>query len=110
MPKIRVHQLAKELDIDSKIVMDVAYKHGIEVKNHMSALDTGDEFVLRAYLEAERPNLPKAQPGTPEAEAPQPAPDKKTAKATKPTKPTKAGDVAVIDSPAPETAPTPAVR
>src|SRR5689334_14640793 len=45
MPKIRVHQLAKELDIDSKIVMDVAYQHGIEVKNHMSALDTGAEFM-----------------------------------------------------------------
>ena len=47
MAKIRVHQLAKELDIDSKLVMDVAYKHGIEVKNHMSALDTSAEFVIR---------------------------------------------------------------
>jgi translation initiation factor IF-2 len=54
MAKIRVHQLAKEYDLDSKVVMDVAYSHGIEVKNHMSALEQTDEFMLRAYLEEMR--------------------------------------------------------
>ena len=54
MAKIRVHQLAKEYDLDSKIVMDVAYSHGIEIKNHMSALEQADEFMLRAYLEEKR--------------------------------------------------------
>jgi translation initiation factor IF-2 len=84
MPKIRVHQLAKELDIDSKIVMDLASAHGIEVKNHMSALDTGDEFMLRAYLEAEHPRLPKPAPEA-VADKPKPAaPDKKPKKTTKP--------------------------
>ncbi len=68
MPKIRVHQLAKELDIDSKVVMDIAYKHGIEVKNHMSALDTSDEFMLRAYLENLRPKK-QAPPPPPEVKS-----------------------------------------
>jgi translation initiation factor IF-2 len=115
MPKIRVHQLAKELDIDSKLVMDVAYKHGIEVKNHMSALDTGAEFVIRAYLESEHPRRqkreaevpvetvqPETKGGAETAVAEPPPPEAPAA----PPKPRQTREIRVKPPAAPEPAPT----
>ena len=69
MSKIRVHQLAKELGIDSKDIIEEAAKHGIQVKNHMSSLSDSDEFMLRAFLETLKPPPPK------EEKKPVPMPD-----------------------------------
>ncbi|MDE6625974.1 MAG: translation initiation factor IF-2 N-terminal domain-containing protein, partial [Lachnospiraceae bacterium] len=38
MAKIRVYELAKSLDKDSKEVIEVLKKNGVEVKNHMSSV------------------------------------------------------------------------
>ncbi|HMS15779.1 MAG TPA: translation initiation factor IF-2 N-terminal domain-containing protein, partial [Planctomycetota bacterium] len=73
MAKIRVHQLAKEIGIDSKVIMQEAEKHGIQVKNHMSSLSDSEEFMLRAFLEELRPLIAETPP---EAPAPRPAPER----------------------------------
>ncbi|MGM9571181.1 MAG: translation initiation factor IF-2 [bacterium] len=39
MSKIRVHELAKQMDISSKELIKILGEMGIEVKNHMSALE-----------------------------------------------------------------------
>jgi len=70
MPKIRVHQLAKELGLDSKQVIEEAAKHGIRVKNHMSSLSDSDEMMLRAFLEDLRPKAPEPEPEPQEVEVP----------------------------------------
>lgn len=69
MAKLRVHQLAKELGIDSKLILREAEKHGIQLKNHMSALGDSDEMMLRAFL----PQAPVKEE-KPAAKAPPPPP------------------------------------
>ena len=39
MSKMRVHELAKELGMDNKELMDILEKKNIEVKSHMSSLE-----------------------------------------------------------------------
>ncbi|MSR73893.1 MAG: translation initiation factor IF-2 [Planctomycetes bacterium] len=53
--KTRVHQLAKELGIDSKLILEEATRHGIDLKNHMAALEAHEEMMLRAFLEDLKP-------------------------------------------------------
>jgi translation initiation factor IF-2 len=72
MAKIRVHQLAKELGIDSKLIMEEAERHGISVKNHMSSLEGSDEFMLRAFLEPLRAQAAPPAPSEVVAEPPAP--------------------------------------
>ncbi|AQP54364.1 translation initiation factor IF-2 [Vagococcus penaei] len=47
MSKKRVHELAKELDVTSKVIVEKAQTLGLEVKNHMSTLSTNDEASIR---------------------------------------------------------------
>ncbi len=53
--KTRVHQLAKELGIDSKLILEEAARHGISLKNHMAALEMHEEYMLRAFLQDLKP-------------------------------------------------------
>ncbi len=46
---MRIHEAAKKLNIDSKILIDSLKKHGVDAKSHMSAI-TDDDY---ARLEAE---------------------------------------------------------
>ena len=39
MTKMRVHELAKELGIDNKELIEILQKKNVEVKNHMSSLE-----------------------------------------------------------------------
>ena len=41
MTKMRVHELAKELGIDNKELLEKLAKNQIEVKSHMSSLEEG---------------------------------------------------------------------
>ena len=36
MTKMRVHELAKELGMDNKELVDILQKKNVEIKNHMS--------------------------------------------------------------------------
>ena len=39
MTKVRVHELAKELGMENKELLDLLQKKNIDVKNHMSTLE-----------------------------------------------------------------------
>ncbi|MBI3091554.1 MAG: translation initiation factor IF-2 [Candidatus Tectomicrobia bacterium] len=49
MANIRVYQLAKELEIDSKQLMAELKKRGVDVTTHMNAIDASVAGELRAY-------------------------------------------------------------
>ena len=51
MTKMRVHELAKELGMDNKELMEILQKKNVEVKNHMSTLeDNVTEEIRRQRL------------------------------------------------------------
>ncbi len=55
--KTRAWQLAKELGISSKDLVDVAAKHKIDIKNHLSALDQNQvDKLLSIYKKGSKPN------------------------------------------------------
>ncbi len=47
MGKKRIYELAKELNVSSKQIIDQAKKDGFEVKNHMSSVDDSQEKKIR---------------------------------------------------------------
>ena len=50
MSKLRIHELGKEIEKDSKEIIDVLKNKGVEVKNHMSTLDSAQvEMVKNHY-------------------------------------------------------------
>lgn len=53
MPKIRVHQLAKELNISNEKVIEYLTKKKVKVKNHFSALDEGTVTMVKKMIEKE---------------------------------------------------------
>ncbi len=56
MGKIRVHELAKELNIESKLVLDVLKKNGHEISSNMSGLDEAQvELVKKAFTKKSEP-------------------------------------------------------
>lgn len=57
MGKKRIHELAKELNVSNKEIIEKAQTKGYEVKNHMSALDETQEKTLRALF-APKPATP----------------------------------------------------
>ena len=58
MSKIRVYDLAKKLGMDNKELVDQLAQAGIEVKNHMSALEEAD---VRKFEESRSGSEPEAQ-------------------------------------------------
>ncbi|RRG07250.1 MAG: translation initiation factor IF-2 [Lactobacillus sp.] len=63
MGKKRIYELAKELDVQSKVVIDRAKKAGIDIKNHMSTIDDAQEKVLRNAISGGKvANTPNTQP------------------------------------------------
>ncbi len=51
MARMRVHELAKELDMNSKELLDRILKMGISVKNHMSTLSESAIAKIREHLQ-----------------------------------------------------------
>ena len=58
MSKVRVYELAKQLGVENKDLLKVIAGLGIEVKNHMSAVD---EVAAAKIAAAVKPPAPKAQ-------------------------------------------------
>jgi len=50
MAKVRVYELARELDMDSKILVDKLVAGGLDVKNYMSTLDESSVVKAREIL------------------------------------------------------------
>ena len=71
--KIRVHELSKELGIQSKELMNFLNKLGANVRNHMSTIE--DNFVEQARQAFPAPQkqsrFPQLKPATPEGVKPQ---------------------------------------
>ncbi len=51
--KQRIHQLAKELSVDSKAILAKCRAEGVEVKNHMSTVSAGLEATIREWFSEE---------------------------------------------------------
>ncbi len=62
MTKIRIYQLAKELDITSQVVIDELAGINIQVKNHMSAIDDLVALKIRKKYMKPEPVVPAAKP------------------------------------------------
>ena len=55
MSKIKVYELAKELEVSNKEIVDFLKSKNIEVRTHMSAVDEADaEAVRKAFPKGER--------------------------------------------------------
>ncbi len=67
MAKIRIHELAKELDVPSKDIIEFLTKEGVEASNHMSSIEESDAARARDKFSK------KAQPEKKVAAAPQAA-------------------------------------
>ena len=51
MAKIRVHELAKELQMENKALVDAVREVGIEVKSHSSSLSDEEVSLIKGHLE-----------------------------------------------------------
>ena len=48
MSKVKIYEIAKELNIDNKEIIKIAKKLGIEAKSHLSSIDESDaEKIMR---------------------------------------------------------------
>ena len=55
MSKIRVHELAKELNIESKELITILMEEfNIEAKNHMSTIEDEDAILIKELLAKRR--------------------------------------------------------
>lgn len=52
---IRVHELAKQYNLRSKVLLELLEEHGIRVKNHMSLLDEETVALIKAELQEDEP-------------------------------------------------------
>lgn len=60
MGKIRVYELAKSLDKDSKELIEILKKNGIEVKNHMSSVSEEDAQKVRNHFAGKQDEIGRA--------------------------------------------------
>ena len=63
MDKIKIHELAKKLDVNSKLVVEKAQSLGMNVKSHLSTITTEEaEKITKAMGKAEKEkNEPKKE-------------------------------------------------
>jgi translation initiation factor IF-2 len=80
MPNIRVYELAKDIGVPSKSLIDELKSQGIDIKSHMSTLDEETaELIVDLYREAEAPESmvsSESSPATavvPEPSVPEPS-------------------------------------
>lgn len=85
MSKMRVFELARELKVETKTVLEILKKHRIEVKNNMSGVDDAGQAIVKEALAgakpARKPARPAAAKPAPAAQRPAPAttkPEEKT--------------------------------
>ena len=67
MAKIKIHELAKELEVSSKEVITFLNDKGMEVKSHMSSIEDDAAALVKARF-GKKSEAPKAE--APKAEAP----------------------------------------
>lgn len=55
MSKKRIYELAHELGVENKVVLEILQKNNIQVKSHMSTVDGDSESVVRANIKGSKP-------------------------------------------------------
>ncbi|MGC1402506.1 MAG: translation initiation factor IF-2 N-terminal domain-containing protein, partial [Thermodesulfobacteriota bacterium] len=50
MAKVRVYELAKELQMENKVLVDLIRETGIEIKSHSSSLTDEDVSLIKGHL------------------------------------------------------------
>ena len=53
--KIKLYDIAKELNLTSKDVLEIAKKLNIDAKSHLSAVDEADAKKIKESLKASKP-------------------------------------------------------
>lgn len=87
MTKMRIYELARELESDSKNIIKIALDMGFEVKNHMSNLDAAQiEAVRKAFAKPQPAKTKKAQLQPDKAQKVKPQPDKAQKAKSQPAK------------------------
>lgn len=76
MGKKRVYEVAKEIGVSSKTVIEAAKAHGIDVNNNMNSINEQDEATIKNELNTEKTVKPQGS-----------APEKKTEAKTEAAKP-----------------------
>ncbi|HHW13406.1 MAG TPA: translation initiation factor IF-2, partial [Firmicutes bacterium] len=66
MPKVRVYELAKELNVRNQDLLTLLQRLGVDAKNHMSVIDEALAQQIRQRVEAARRKTAQA-PAAPEA-------------------------------------------
>ena len=61
MTRLRVHELARELNMENKDLIDRIDKLGIQVKNHMSTLTDSAVLKIRQQFSEVRPGSEKVE-------------------------------------------------
>ena len=59
MGKIKIYELAKELDVESKKLMEIATNNGIVVKSHLSSISEEEGKMLKKALKGEGAKKPE---------------------------------------------------
>jgi translation initiation factor IF-2 len=96
---VRVYELARDLGVDSKELLQQAQDLGIDVKTASSGLDEESAELLRMALAGEPEPAPAAEPEP----APEPEPEREPVKPAAPATPKPApptGDVTIVSIPA----------
>lgn len=66
MSAIRVYEFAKQFDLSSKEVLDLASKKGLDYNSHMSSMSTNEQNLLKkAITEPKQNQKPQAKSATP---------------------------------------------
>src|SRR5262249_61959838 len=71
--KVRVYALARELNVESKDLLELCQKSGLDVKNQLSSLDPEQRDMIEALVK--RGGLNAAAPAAPKPVAHAPLPD-----------------------------------
>jgi translation initiation factor IF-2 len=70
LSKIRIHELAKQIDISSKELIDLIHKEfGIEVKSHMSVIEGEEATIILEFVEEYKNKLSNQKDTTIETES-----------------------------------------
>ena len=59
---MRIHALAKELGLESKMVMEFLEGRGVRVKGHMSSIKDDEAELVRIFLAPDPEPEPKPEP------------------------------------------------
>ncbi len=77
MPKVRVYELARELDLPNKEILDKLTQAGIIVRSHSSSVDEEEARAALQAVIAKEPKTSVAAPKKAEKPIPAPGPEKK---------------------------------